>query len=64
MYDTNILIQNGVNLKQSLELFGDMATYNDNLDEFLKDVEDKVQKLNGYKEHADMANYAILVHSI
>lgn len=64
MYDTNILIENGVNLKQSLELFGDIATYNDNLDEFLKDVEDKVKKLGKYKEYADMANYAILVHSI
>ena len=64
MLDANFLIQNGVNLKQSLELFGDMDTYNDNLDEFLKDVTDKVEKLTGFKEHADMANYAILVHSI
>ena len=64
MYDTNILIENGVNLKQSLELFGDITTYNDNLDEFLNDVEDKVNKLGKYKEYADMANYAILVHSI
>lgn len=64
MYDTNILVENGVNLKQSLELFGDIATYNDNLDEFLADVEDKVAKLGKYKEYADMANYAILVHSI
>ena len=64
MLDANFLIQNGVNLKQSLELFGDMDTYNDNLDEFLRDVTDKVEKLTGFKEHADMANYAILVHSI
>ena len=64
MLDANFLIQNGVNLKQSLELFGDMDTYNDNLDEFLKDVTEKVEKLTGFKEHADMANYAILVHSI
>lgn len=64
MYDTNILIENGVDLKKSLELFGDIATYNDNLDEFLDDVEDKVKKLKKYKEYADMSNYAILVHSI
>ncbi len=64
MLDANFLIQNGVNLKQSLELFGDMDTYNDNLDEFLIDVTEKVEKLTGFKEHADMANYAILVHSI
>ncbi len=35
MFDTKILIDNGVNLDKSLELFGDIATYNDNLDEFL-----------------------------
>ncbi|MBR4672613.1 MAG: response regulator [Bacilli bacterium] len=64
MYDTNILIENGVNLNKSLELFGDIATYNDNLDEFLDDVEDKLSKLEKYKQYADMANYAILVHSI
>lgn len=64
MFDTNVLIENGVNLKKSLELFGDIATYNDNLDEFLADIEEKKRKLAKYKEYSDMPNYAILVHSI
>lgn len=64
MFDTKILTDNGVNLEKSLELFGDMATYNDNLDEFLDDVENKLNSIKQYKESADMPNYAILVHSL
>lgn len=64
MFDTKILTDNGVNLAKSLELFGDIATYNDNLDEFLEGVEGRLGELEKYKSNADMANYAILVHSI
>ena len=64
MFDTNILIENGVNLEKSLELFGDIATYNDNLDEFLEGVEKLLDNINTYKNQKDMANYAIVVHSL
>lgn len=64
MFDTNILIENGVNLEKSLELFGDIATYNDNLDEFLDGVEKLLNDLNNYRSINDMANYAIIVHSL
>ena len=64
MFDTKILTDNGVNLEKSLELFGDIATYNDNLDEFIEGVEKSLADLKKYKENADMANYAIIVHSI
>ena len=32
MRDVNLLINNGVNVKKSLELFGDMSTYDDTLE--------------------------------
>ncbi|HIT21595.1 MAG TPA: response regulator [Candidatus Scybalousia intestinigallinarum] len=64
MKDVNFLINNGVNVQKSLELFGDMETYNDTLETFLTDVEDKLSKIKSYKEISDMANYAILVHSL
>ena len=64
MFDTQLLIDNGVNLEKSLELFGDIATYNDNLDEFLEGAESHLKDLEKYKEIADMANYAIIVHSL
>ena len=64
MKDVNILKNNGVNLEKSLELFGDIVTYNETLQTFLSDIDDKIDKLKNYKEVADMANYAILVHSL
>ena len=64
MYDVNILLKAGVNVKNSLELFGDMETYNDTLKSFLEDIDEMVSNLTKYKEIADMANYAILVHSL
>ena len=64
MKDVNILIENGANVKKALELFGDMETYDQTLDVFLNDVPDKLQKIKNCKEIGDMANYAILVHSL
>lgn len=64
MFNEKILIDNGVNLTKSLELFGDMNTYNESLSDFLKDVSLKLADIKRYKEAADMANYAILVHSL
>lgn len=64
MKDVNLLINNGVNVNKSLELFGDMETYNDTLHDFLSEVEGKLAKIKAFKEVADMSNYAILVHSL
>lgn len=64
MKDTNILIRNGVNLEKSLELFGDIETYNETLEAFLTEIDEKLSNIEKYKEVADMANYAILVHSL
>ena len=64
MKDVNILTSNGVNVQKSLELFGDMNTYNETLETFLKEVTQKIENIKKYKEVADMANYSILVHSL
>lgn len=64
MKDKNFLISRGVNIEKSLELFGDMETYNATLHDFLADVPEKLKKIQAYKETSDMANYAILVHSL
>lgn len=64
MKDVNILIENGANVKKALELFGDMETYDQTLEVFLNEVPDKVKKIKNYKMIGDMANYAILVHSL
>ncbi len=64
MKDVNILKNNGVNVEKSLELFGDMDTYNETLETFLGEIDEKINSIKKYKEIADMANYAILVHSL
>lgn len=64
MKNAEFLKQNNVNVDKSLELFGDMETYNETLETFLAEVETKLENIKKYKEIADMANYAILVHSL
>lgn len=64
MKDINILLNNGVNLNKSLELFGDQETYDETLEEFLNGVNEKIKLIKEFKEKSDMANYAIYVHSL
>lgn len=64
MKDRNFLESHGVNVSKSLELFGDMETYNDTLETFLDDVDTKLNNIKLFKEQADMGNYAIVVHSL
>lgn len=64
MKDISILTENGIDVQKSLELFGDMGTYDQMLEDFLKEVDGKLAEAKKYKESADMANYAIIVHSL
>lgn len=64
MKDVSFLTSNGVDVQKSLELFGDMETYNSTLEDFLKGMEESLPKIKMFKEEGDMANYAILVHSL
>ena len=64
MRDVTLLTSNGVNVAKSLELFGDMETYDETLEEFLKSVGQKLSDIKKFKESSDMSNYAILVHSL
>ena len=49
MYDVNILLKAGVNVKNSLELFGDMETYDATLETFLQEVPGKLEKIKAKK---------------
>jgi CheY-like chemotaxis protein len=64
MRSTKYLVKNGVDINKSLELFGDIQTYNDTIGEFLISANSKLTKLSAYKNNKDMANYAIYVHSL
>lgn len=64
MLDMNFLVKNGVDVEKSLELFGTIETYNDTVGEFILGVNNKIPKLEEYKNAKDMNNYAIYVHSL
>lgn len=64
MKDKNYLIENGVDVEKSLELFGDMEMYNESITDFLTDASSKLDKLRDFKAKGDMANYAIEVHAL
>ena len=59
-----ILKNNGVDVDKSLELFGDIATYNDTIGELITAIDKKIPELENYIKTGDMANYAIIVHSL
>ena len=64
MKDINFLKQNGVDINKSLELFGDVVTYNETIREFKNAIDGKLEKIEDYYQDADMPNYAIYVHSL
>ena len=64
MKDVNVLINNGVNVQQSLELLGDMEMYDETLSDFLDMVDEKKANLEKFKAENDMPNYAIAIHAL
>ncbi len=64
MKSPEFLISKGVDLNKSLELFGDIDTYNETIGDFIVGAASKTNKLKEYMASKDMANYAIYVHSL
>lgn len=62
--NVDFLKENGIDVEKSLELFGDIETYNDTIGEFILGASSKLPKLEEYKNAKDMNNYAIYAHSI
>ncbi|MDD2518605.1 MAG: hypothetical protein PHG18_01810 [Bacilli bacterium] len=59
MKDVNLLISNGVNIEQGIELLGDIEMYNETLKYFLIEIKERLSKLDDYKKNVDMNNYAV-----
>lgn len=64
MKDKKFLQEHGVDIEKSLEIFGDMETYNTNIGEFLYSITEKLEKLENYLQQKDFQNYAIYAHSL
>ena len=60
--DNDYLLKNGIDLNKALELLGDMEIYNETLEEFYNNINDRINKLNNYKN--DLPNYAIEAHAL
>lgn len=63
MENIDLLKNNNVDVDASLEFWGDLQSYNENLKEFLNSLDQKVTDLEFYKNNNDWSNYAILAHS-
>ena len=58
------LKNNGVDLDKALELLGDMEMYNETLNDYVAEIDQKMADIKKFYEAEDMPNYAILVHSL
>ncbi len=64
MKNISFLKENGINIEKSLEVFGDIKTYNATIGEFLVGIHSKIKQIINFLEIKDIANYAIIVHSM
>ena len=64
MKSIDFLKEHGVEIDKSLELFGDIGKYNDNLGTFLVGIHSSINELIKLMQNKDLANYAVYAHSI
>ena len=64
MKSIDFLKEKGVSIEDSLNLFGDVETYNATIGEFLVGIHQKIKSLIIFLENRDMNNYAIYAHSM
>mgnify|MGYP004668376907 CR=1 FL=1 len=50
MKDVNILIEGGADINKALELFGEMDMYEATLNDFLAEIENKLNRIEKYRE--------------
>ena len=64
MEKMDLLISNNIDVKGSLDFWGDIDSYNENLLEFRNSLKEKSVQLEKEKNNKDCADYAILAHSM
>ena len=64
MKPISFLMKKGIDLKSSLDLFGDIDKYNEKLGEFLVGIHTKIKQLIVFMQKSDMPNYASCVRSM
>ena len=64
VYDRTYLENNGVDVNHALELLGDMEMYNMTISDFMKEIDEKWNRIITCRDSKDIPNYAIDVHSL
>ena len=64
MLDINYLKEKNVDIDKSLEYLQDIETYNETCQDFLAEIDSKLEELQKSKEENNLANYAVYAHSI
>ena len=64
MNNIEYLKENNIDVDSSIELLGNIETYNDILKDFLSELKERLPKIEEYKNNSDMNNYATLVHAM
>ena len=64
VFDRAYLESNGVDVNHALELLGDMEMYNMTINDFMKEIDEKWNRIISCRDSKDMPNYAIDVHSL
>ena len=62
--DIEYLKSNGIDVNSSLELLGDIETYNEILETFIEESKEKVERLKKNKELKNLEDYSIDAHSL
>lgn len=61
MKDINVLINNNVDLNKGIEILRDLEMYNETLEYFLSEINNRISKLKRALESSDIENYSIEV---
>lgn len=64
MKGVEFLKKNGIDIDKALEFFGDLDTFNETLEDFLEEINPKMDRLRKNIETDNMPAYAIDVHSL
>ncbi len=64
MRKVEILTNYGINVENSLEVLGDMETYDEIVEEFLRGIDEKMKKFEQFLKEKKSYDYAILVHGL
>ena len=63
-HSIEFLKENGIDIDTSLELLGDIETYDDILNTFILDSDERINRIEKNKNEGNMKDYSIDLHAI